>query len=161
MPKADKFEEIVKNIAQGADPMDPMGVREKATIILPLDPKGVIKAWMDENAAAQTKPRDAAWRKRKNALFLDGLIKKTVGETPDQFVGRLRELEDGMDPFHSDRRNPIMDDWHYVTQPTISFQTPVDGWRDERDKELWVLYTNGRFKPLPRSATRRRETSDE
>jgi hypothetical protein len=82
-------------------------------------------------------------------LFPDGRIRKTLDHTPDQFVGRLRELEDGMDPFHSVRRNPIMDDWHYITQPTISIGTPVDGWRDERDKELWILYTSKRFEDDP------------
>jgi len=104
-----------------------------------------LKEIMSENAAARPKPRDAAWRKRRDMLFPDGRIKKTHDETPDQFVGRLRELEDGMDPFHPNRRNHIMDDWHYTTQPTISLETPVEGWRDERDQELWTLYTNRRF----------------
>tara|TARA_Y100001949_G_C15919450_1_gene300520 strand:- start:198 stop:524 length:327 start_codon:yes stop_codon:yes gene_type:complete len=75
---------------------------------------------------------DTEYHARKKKLFPDGVFEQGLYEGLDQFIGRLRELEDGKDPFKGKRRT--------LGEETVMAMSTVPGWasfRDERDRELW------------------------
>lgn len=75
---------------------------------------------------------DEAWLARKGNLFPDGGFDQGLYEGSDEFIGRLRELEDGEDPFKDERRS--------LLEETVMAMSTVPGgfpFRDERDRELW------------------------
>ena len=75
---------------------------------------------------------DEEWLARKGKLFPDGNFEQGLYEGLDEFIGRLRELEDGEDPFKGERRT--------LGEETVMAMSTVPGgfpFRDERDHELW------------------------
>ena len=83
--------------------------------------------------------KDRDWLDRKKRLFPEGIhLTPDLGISIDQFVGRLRTLEDGMDPHAGERRVYGADYWNQMLPED-------DVWRDQRDKELWLKYQSGRF----------------
>ena len=80
-------------------------------------------------------PKDRHWRGRKERLFPDG-FKRSLDDSLDQLVGRLRELEDGMDPF-APRRDHAAEEF-YVRMEN-------GDWRDERDLALWNHWQSGGY----------------
>ncbi len=75
------------------------------------------------------------WQVRKERLFPDG-SRRSLDDSLDQFIGRLRELEDGMDPY-APRRN------HATEEVFVRMQN--GDWRDERDLALWNHWTSGGY----------------
>ena len=75
---------------------------------------------------------DKEWLVRKGKLFPDGGFDQGLSEGLDEFIGRLRELEDGKDPFENERR-PLAEE--AIT--TMSTTPGRPSFRDERDRELW------------------------
>jgi len=82
------------------------------------------------------KPKDRHWQARKERLFPDGRIQISPYDSLDQFIGRLRELEDGMDP-HAPRRSHPAEE--------IFVKMSNGDWRDERDLALWHHWSTNAF----------------
>jgi len=105
-----------------------------------------------------TMSKDRDWLDRKKRLFPQGVdLTPDLGLSVDQFVGRLRTLEDGMDPHAGERRLFGADHWNQLL--------PEDEvWRDERDKELWRKYKSGAFtfdfSSLPPARERSEDSED-
>jgi hypothetical protein len=80
---------------------------------------------------------NSAWGKRKTKLF-GAFIAKSNDESVDQFIGKLRELEDAKDPY-ADQRMPSEEE---------TFAEVMSGkyglkFRDERDRELYYMFLSG------------------
>ncbi|MBF84987.1 MAG: hypothetical protein CL489_11050 [Acidobacteria bacterium] len=87
---------------------------------------------------------DKEWFARKKAVFGDTLIQKTNADGMDEFIGHLREVEDGKDPHAGDRRT-------HGEEVGLAFSMrppPGTEFRDRRDRELW---TNRHFLWAPPS----------
>ena len=75
---------------------------------------------------------DKEWLVRKGKLFPDGGFDQGLSEGLDEFIGRLRELEDGKDPFRDERQ--------MLAEEAVMALSTTPGrpsFRDERDRELW------------------------
>ena len=80
----------------------------------------------------ESRMSDKEWLDRRGKLFPDGSFDQELHEGIDQFVSRLRKLEDGKDPFENERRS--------LAEETVTSMSTAPGrpsFRDERDRELW------------------------
>ena len=77
---------------------------------------------------------DKEWLARKKAVFGDTMIRKTDADGVDEFIGHLREVEDGKDPHAGERRTPAQE----VIRTLSPRPSPGMEFRDQRDSELWA-----------------------
>ncbi len=88
---------------------------------------------------------DGAWQKRFNKIFPNMLYpEKSFGESIDQFIGKLRQLEDGNDP-HAKDRMPINVEYS-LNAVYDYYERPF---RDQRDQQLWEEYSFGQLSLTP------------
>ena len=90
---------------------------------------------------------DKEWRARKKAVFGDTMIRKTNVDGVDEFIGHLREVEDGKDP-HAGSRRTLAEE---MVQTLSTRPPPGIEFRDQRDRELWM---KRRFLGMPPSLRR-------
>ena len=77
---------------------------------------------------------DKEWLARKKAVFGDTMIRKTDADGIDEFIGHLREVEDGKDPHAGERQTPAEEMIH-----ALSMRPPPETkFRDTRDREWWA-----------------------
>lgn len=77
---------------------------------------------------------DERWHARRTELFGDDLIEQDEEESVDEFIGRLRELETGTDPYHNERRSLIEETTFGLSMPRVSRD-----FRDSKDATLWGM----------------------
>ena len=78
---------------------------------------------------------DKEWLARKKAVFGDTMIRKTDADGIDEFIGHLREVEDGKDP-HAGKRRTLAEE----TLLELSMRPPPETkFRDNRDRQLLSL----------------------
>ena len=75
---------------------------------------------------------DKEWLARKGKLFANRDFIQEPFEGLDEYISRLRELEDGEDPFKDERRSLAEE-----TVMTMSTAPVGPSFRDERDRQLW------------------------
>lgn len=77
---------------------------------------------------------DKEWLARKKAVFGDTMLRKTNADGVDEFIGHIREVEDGKDPHAGSRRTHVEE----MTRTLSMRPSPGIEFRDQRDRELWA-----------------------